>query len=70
MAVKKNLAFIVIRGVGLEETPGVIGRISEPLHRNRINIFGIFTITSSVMVLVDWEDREKSVKLIEASLGD
>jgi len=69
MAVKKNLALIKVRGVGLEEKPGIIGRISEPLHKNNINIFGIFTIASSVLVLVGWEDREKTVKLIEESLG-
>jgi len=69
MAVKRNLAFIKVKGVGLEETPGIIGRVSAPLHKNSINIFGIFTITSSVMVFVDWEDRNNAIKLIKESLG-
>jgi len=68
MAVRRNLAFIKVIGVGLEDTPGIIGRVSEPLHKNSINIFGIFTITSSVLVFVDWENRKKAITAIEQSL--
>jgi aspartate kinase len=46
MAVKKDLVFIQTSGVGLEETHGIIGRISEDLRLNGINISGILTITS------------------------
>ena len=71
MAVKQGLAFLKVKGVGLEETPGVVGRISNPLRRNRVNIFGIFTITSSIIVFVSWNDREKAMTLIKESLrGD
>ncbi|TFH22429.1 aspartate kinase, partial [Candidatus Bathyarchaeota archaeon] len=45
MAVKKDLVFIQTSGVGLEETHGIIGRISEDLRVNGINISGILTIT-------------------------
>jgi len=68
MAVKQGLAFLKVKGVGLEETPGVVGRISEPLRHNSINIFGIFTITSSITVFVGWNDREKAMELIRESL--
>ena len=71
MAVKQGLAFLKVKGVGLEETPGVVGRISDPLRQNRINIFGIFTIASNIIVFVSWNDREKAVALIKESLrGD
>jgi len=71
MAVRQDLAFLKVKGVGLEETPGVVGRISEPLRQNGINIFGIFTITSSITVFVSWNDREKAMTLIGESLrGD
>ena len=32
MAVKKDLVFIKTSGVGLEETQGIIGKISEDLR--------------------------------------
>jgi aspartate kinase len=68
MAVKKDLAFLKISGVGLEETHGIIGKISEELRLNGLNISGILTITSSILLFVDWSEREKALTLIHNSL--
>jgi aspartate kinase len=68
MAVKKDLAFIQTSGVGLEETHGIIGKISEDLRHAGINISGILTITSSILLFVDWNEKEKALKLIKNSL--
>jgi len=68
MAVKKDLAFLKTSGVGLEETHGIIGKISEVLRLNDINISGILTITSSILLFVDWNEREKALQLIRNSL--
>jgi aspartate kinase len=68
MAVKKDLVFLKIRGVGLEETHGIIGKVSEVLRVNNINIAGILTITSSILLFVDWSEREKALELIRKSL--
>ena len=68
MAVKKDLVFIKTSGVGLEETHGIIGKISEDLRVNGINISGILTITSSILLFVDWTEKEKALKLIKNSL--
>ena len=68
MAIKKDLVFIKTSGVGLEETHGIIGRISEDLRVNDINISGILTITSSILLFVDWNEKEKALKLIKNSL--
>jgi aspartate kinase len=68
MAVKKDLVFIQINGVGLEETHGIIGKISEDLRVNGINIAGILTITSSILLFLDWFEKEKALKLIKSSL--
>ena len=68
MAVKKDLVFLKIRGVGLEETQGIIGKISEILRVNSINIAGILTIASSILLFVDWNQREKALELIRKSL--
>jgi aspartate kinase len=68
MAVKKDLAFIQTSGVGLEETHGIIGKITEDLRLAGINISGILTITSSILLFVDWSEKEKALKLIKTSL--
>ncbi len=68
MAVKKSLVFLKISGVGLEETHGIIGEISETLRLNSINISGILTIASSIFVFVDWNEREKALTLIKNAL--
>jgi aspartate kinase len=68
MAVKKDLAFLKTSGVGLEETHGIIGKISEELRLNGLNISGILTITSSILLFVDWTEREKALTLIHNSL--
>jgi aspartate kinase len=70
MAVKKDLAFLKTSGVGLEETHGIIGKISETLRVNQINIYGILTITSSILLFVDWSQREKALQLIRNSLRE
>jgi aspartate kinase len=70
MAVKKDLAFLQTSGVGLEETHGIIGKISETLRVNQINIYGILTITSSILLFVDWSEREKALQLIRNSLRE
>lgn len=69
MFVRRNLAFLRISGVGLEETPGLIGKISDPLRVNGINISGILTNTSSILLFVNWESRDKALSLIRSSLG-
>jgi len=68
MSVRKQLAFLRIKGVGLEETPGLIGRVSEALRLNGINIFGLLTITSSILLFVDWNDKERALSLVENAL--
>ena len=70
MAVKKDLAFLRTSGVGLEETHGLIGKISENLRINQINIYGILTITSSILLFTDWSEREKALQLMRCSLKE
>ncbi len=71
MSVRKQLAFLKVKGVGLEETPGLIGKISETLRLNAINIFGLLTITSSILLFVDWNKKERALNLIKNALqGD
>lgn len=68
LATRTGMALVTVKGVGLEETPGVVAKISDALRAGRINIFGVLTITSSVLVLVDWKVRKQAAKLIRNSL--
>jgi len=71
MSVRQQLAFLKVKGVGLEETPGLIGKVSEILSLNAINIFGLLTITSSILVFVDWNEKERALNLVKNALrGD
>ena len=70
MSVRKQLAFLKIKGVGLEKTPGLTGRISEALRVNCINIFGLMTITSSILLFVKWDEKEKALNLVRNALRD
>jgi len=65
MAVQPNLAFLKVKGVGLEDTPGIIGRISSRLLENRINIYGMITLASSILVFVAWDDKELALRLMK-----
>jgi len=69
MAVQHNLAFLKVKGVGLEDTPGIIGRISSHLRENRINIYGMITIASSILVFVGWDDKETALRLMKQVVG-
>jgi len=68
LATRRGLSLITVRGVGLEDTPGVVARISDALRSNDINIFGILTITSSVIIVLDWKARKRASRLIRNSL--
>jgi aspartate kinase len=68
LAVRTDRALITVKGVGLEDTPGVVSRITNALRSNGINVFGLLTITSSVLVLVDWTKRKEATRLIRMSL--
>ncbi len=68
VAVKKQLAFVRIKGIGLEETPGILGTVSETLRRSGINVFGLLTITSSILLFVEWTEKESALNLIKSSL--
>jgi len=68
LAVRQNLAFVSVKGLELEETPGIVSVMSGALSSANINIYGIFTITSSVLLFVDLRDKERAVQLIRDSI--
>ena len=68
MAIRENLSMIRIAGFGLVEKPGLVASVAEPLRENSLNIYGIFTIASSIVLLVDWMQREKALHLARKAL--
>ncbi len=70
LAARMNNALISVKGVGLEETPGVVAKIAETLRSNGANVFGLLTISSSVLVLVEWAKRKSAARTIKIALED
>ena len=63
-----GLAMISIKGKALETQPGIIQRVTQPLARSGINLYGVITIHSSVRVFVTADQAQKASKLIREAL--
>jgi len=64
----ENLRVIVVRGSALETVPGLIQRVTQPLARKNINIFGLLTIGSSIRIVVLKASAEPTVTLLKTAL--
>jgi len=64
----ENLRVIVVRGSALETVPGLIQRVTQPLARKNINIFGLLTIGSSIRIVVLKTSAEPTLALLRAAL--
>ncbi len=69
VTIKENLAMIRIWGAAIEETPGVIHKIAEPLATIGINILGLQTVHNKIAIFVDWPQREKAAEELKIALG-
>ncbi|MCC6029105.1 MAG: aspartate kinase [Candidatus Korarchaeum sp.] len=69
ISVKKDLAMIKVWGGAIEDVPGVISKISDPLASMGINIHGLQTVHNKIAVFVDWKNREVAASELEAALG-
>jgi len=63
-----NLAGILIRGSSLENIPGLIQKVTQPLARSGINIYGVITLSSSFTLFVKQSEGEKAIPLIKKAL--
>ncbi len=59
-----SLAMITVTGYRIESIPGVIDVVVSPLAKAGINLSGVFTISSTIRIFVQWNDREKALALI------
>lgn len=65
-----RLSMITVKGAALETERGIVQRITEPLAKASINVYGLVTILSSVRVFVSAENSEKAHALVkEAMMG-
>ena len=63
-----GLSMITVRGTALETETGIIQRITQPLARENINLFGIVTIRSSIRVFVSSSQAERAIELIREAM--
>ncbi|MEM3371781.1 MAG: aspartate kinase [Candidatus Korarchaeum sp.] len=69
ISVKKNLAMVKVWGGAIEDIPGVINKITEPLASMGINIHGMQTVHNKIAVFLDWDKREIAASELRAILG-
>ncbi|MEM2210804.1 MAG: aspartate kinase [Nitrososphaerales archaeon] len=63
-----DLAMITIRGPAIETVPGMIQRVTQPLAREGINIFGIATISSSIKLFIKRDEADKVISMLKSAL--
>ena len=63
-----GLSMISVKGRALETEPGVVQRVTQPLARNGINLFGVVTILSSVRVFVSLGQSQRAQSLIKEAM--
>jgi aspartate kinase len=61
IALRKNLAFLRIVGVELENTSKVLKQITESLERKSIEVFGAHTVASNILIFVDWAKKDEAL---------
>lgn len=64
-----GLAMVVVSGYGLEDIPGILEAVVEPLAEVGINLYGVFTISSSIRLFVPWGEREKTLSSVKYVLS-
>jgi len=63
-----SLSMVTVKGAALETEKGVVQRITQPLARASINLYGIVTILSSVRLFVGAKDAERALQLVREAL--
>jgi aspartate kinase len=68
LSLGREIAMISVSSQDFIDTPGVITEITEPLHKNKINIIEISSSQTSVVLFVDWNDGRKAYELVKGVL--
>ncbi|MCD2203055.1 aspartate kinase [Halobacterium sp. KA-6] len=65
VTVRDEVAVIRVLGGELPNQPGVLRRIVDPIAEAGINVIDIISSATSVAVFVDWDDREKTLDIVQ-----
>ncbi len=65
ITVEDGVATIRVTGGELPNRPGVIRHIVNPLAEEHIKIHDVITSATSISLFVDWEDGEKTLRVIQ-----
>ncbi len=63
-----GLAMIVAESERFIYTPGVIAKLTEPVAKAGINIVEILSSRASISFFVNWDDRDKALKLFRRAM--
>lgn len=64
----ENLALVTVRGGDRDNPLGLIQRVVIPLASKGVEVEGVFIGHSSISVLVNWDKREESLRVVKESL--
>jgi len=65
VTVDDDIAVVRVTGGELPTRPGVLARIVDPLADAHINIYDMVTSATTVAVFVDWDDRERTLEVMQ-----
>jgi aspartate kinase len=68
IAVRSDLGCVNIKGAELSERLGILGKVSQPLASDGINIHGVLTLGSNFTIFVNRDSVERATKLIKEAL--
>ena len=70
LSLGRDIAMITLVSPDVIEKPSIISDVTEPLRKNRINIIEINSSQTSLVILVDWSDGEKTYGVIKEMLDE
>ena len=68
LSVGKDIAMITLVSPEFIDTPGIISKITTPLHKNHINIVEISSSQTAVILFVEWKEGKKAHELVKEVL--
>jgi aspartate kinase len=69
VSIFEGLTMVTVKGRALETEPGIVQRVTQPLAKHKINLYGVVTILSSVRVFVSKEQSQKALSLVREAMG-
>ncbi len=60
----EHISVLKINGAGVGYRPGIIGNVGTILSENEINIYSILTSQTSINLIIDQKDLQKSIRIL------